>query len=60
MVAQEPNKPRGIHGSLMLQIARELDFSPEDFREIAEAVEDCEKIDWDEWDSPTDPKTVEG
>lgn len=44
--------PRGEPGWRLIQDAREIDFPADDLAEIAEAIEDCEKIDWDEWDLP--------
>ncbi len=45
-------RPRGESGAALLESLATLDFSPEDLKEIAEAVENCEKVDWDEWDLP--------
>ncbi len=44
--------PRGEPGSKLIADIRRLNFSPEDVAEMAEAIKDCERIDWDEWDIP--------
>ncbi len=45
-------RPRGEPGWQLVKHAREINFPPEDLAEIAEAIKDCERIDWDEWDLP--------
>jgi hypothetical protein len=45
--------PPGIPGEVLIQLAKELNFDPQDLAEMQAAIEDpetgCEKIDWDEW-----------
>jgi hypothetical protein len=43
-------RPPGISGDELIARAREINFSPEDLAEITQAIEeDCERIDWNEW-----------
>ena len=46
-------RPRGTPGWLAAQYAREFGFTAQDLAEMEAAIEDCERIDWDEWDLPT-------
>jgi hypothetical protein len=47
---QHVTRPVGIPGKVLIARAREISFDPEDLAEIAKAIEeDCERIDWDEW-----------
>lgn len=40
---------KGTSGGILLQHAREFDFAPGEVDKMMCAIEDCEKIDWDEW-----------
>jgi hypothetical protein len=47
------SQPRGLSGAEMIRLAQEVNFPPEDLKEMAEAIEEgCEEIDWDGWDLP--------
>lgn len=45
--------PPGTRGEALIELAKELDFDPQDLKEMRAAIEDtvagCEKINWDEW-----------
>ena len=42
--------PEGTPGEVLWELARSINFDPEDLKEIAEAIEaECERIDWDGW-----------
>jgi len=47
------NLPPGIPGEVLIELAKELNFDPQDLAEMQAAIEDpetgCEKIDWNEW-----------
>lgn len=46
----QQRRPPGIPGDELIARAREINFSPEDLAEIIQAIdEDCERIDWNEW-----------
>jgi|FLYN01.1.fsa_nt_gi hypothetical protein len=45
--------PPGTPGEVLIELAKELNFDPQDLAEMQAAIEDpetgCEKIDWEEW-----------
>jgi len=43
--------PPAIPGEVLLARAREINFDPQDLKEISDAIEEgCERIDWDGWE----------
>jgi hypothetical protein len=46
-------RPRGEPGSLLLERTRDIHIAPDDLEKMKQVIEeDCERIDWDEWDLP--------
>jgi hypothetical protein len=46
-------RPRGIPGEELVARARQVSFDPADLETMRQAIEEeCERIDWDEWDLP--------
>jgi hypothetical protein len=43
-------KPIGIPGPVLLERIKALEWPKEDIEEMKKAIEDCERIDWDEWE----------
>lgn len=43
-------KPVGIPGRILIERIEALDWPKEDLEEMKQAIEDCERIDWDEWE----------
>jgi len=42
--------PPGIPGEVLIALAKELNFDPQDLAEMEAAIEEgCERIDWDGW-----------
>ncbi len=45
--------PPGIPGEVLAELARELNFDPQDLADMQAAIENpetgCEKIDWEGW-----------
>lgn len=47
---KRPGLPPGTPGTELIRAAEQLDFSPDDLREMAEAIEEgCEQVDPSEW-----------
>jgi hypothetical protein len=45
----ESTTPQGLSGKELLQIMENITISPEDLKAMADAIEDCERIDLSEW-----------
>jgi hypothetical protein len=46
-------RPRGESGREFIEKTRHIQISPEDLQAMQDAIEEeCERIDWGEWDLP--------
>jgi hypothetical protein len=43
-------KPVGIPGAILVERVKALNWPKEDIEEMKQAIEDCERIDWNEWE----------
>jgi hypothetical protein len=52
LITTDPTS-KGISGREYLERTKYIHISPDDLERMRQAIEDCERIDWDGWDMPT-------